>query len=262
MRWAHTRELRAMTSLAIIGGTGLASLETLKITRREIVQTPYGEPSGPLTHGELRGGQVVFLPRHGGAHTIPPHQVNYRANLWALQHIGVRNVLAIAAVGGIRADMAPGLLAVPHQVIDYTYGRAQTYFEGDLDEVTHIDFTTPYCPALRRVLLESGTRAGIEMRSDGVYGATQGPRLETAAEIDRLERDGCDMVGMTGMPEAALARELGLCYAACAVVANWAAGRGSGTISMAEIEIHLKAGMQTVSTLLQQVVQIGVEHAH
>jgi len=251
-----------MSSLAIIGGTGLTALETLKITGREIVQTPYGEPSGPLTHGELCGHRVVFLPRHGGAHTIPPHQVNYRANLWALQHIGVQNVVAVAAVGGIRADMAPGLLAVPHQIIDYTYGRDQTYFEGDRQAVTHIDFTSPYCPALREVLLEGGGRAGIVMRGDGVYGATQGPRLETTAEIDRLERDGCHLVGMTGMPEAALARELGLCYAACTVVANWAAGRGDEVITMEEIETHLKAGMQQVRAMLHEVVQLGVEHTH
>ena len=251
-----------MTTLAIIGGTGLTRLETLSITGREIVQTPYGEPSGPLTYGELGGLEVVFLSRHGGAHTIPPHQVNYRANMWALHHIGVRNVLAVAAVGGIRADMAPGLLAIPHQIVDYTYGRKQTLFEGELDEVVHVDFSEPYCPVLRQALIERGSRAGIDMRRDGVYGATQGPRLETAAEIDRLERDGCDLVGMTGMPEAAIARELGLCYATCAVVANWAAGRSPGVITKEEIERHLKTGMASVRALLQTVVQVDLHHTH
>ena len=251
-----------MTSLAIIGGTGLTALETLTITRREMVQTPYGEPSGPLTHGELCGASVVFLPRHGRAHTIPPHRVNYRANLWALQHIGVRNILAVAAVGGIREDMAPGVLAIPHLVIDYTYGRAHTFFDGDAQPVTHVDFTEPYCETLREALVGAGERAGVAPIVDGVYGATQGPRLETAAEIRRMARDGCDLVGMTGMPEAVLARELGLCYAACAVVANRAAGLVAGTISMDAIEANLKLGMERVRALLHEVVQVDLEHEH
>ena len=251
-----------MTTLALIGGTGLTSLETLTIIRREMVQTPYGEPSGPLTHGELFGTRVVFLPRHGRAHTIPPHRVNYRANLWALQHIGVRHVIAVAAVGGIRDDMAPGVLAIPDQVIDYTYGRAHTFFDGDDRPVTHVDFTEPYCGTLRQALISAGMRAGVDPRAGGVYGATQGPRLETAAEIERLARDGCDLVGMTGMPEAVLARELGLCYAACAVVANRAAGRVPGVISMDDIETNLKAGMEQVRALLHEVVQIDLDHSH
>jgi 5'-deoxy-5'-methylthioadenosine phosphorylase len=251
-----------MTSLAIIGGTGLTSLETLTITRREMVQTPYGEPSGPLTHGELCGTAVVFLPRHGRAHTIPPHRVNYRANLWALHHIGVRNILAVAAVGGIRDDMAPGVLAVPHQVIDYTYDRAHTFFDGNDQSVTHVDFTEPYCATLREALITAGREAGVEPVADGVYGATQGPRLETAAEIRRMARDGCDLVGMTGMPEAVLARELGLCYAACAVVANRAAGLVEGTISMDAIEANLQQGMERVRALLHEVVQVDLDHSH
>ena len=183
--------------LAIIGGTGLTSLETLSISRREMVSTPYGEPSGPLTHGELGGKAVVFLARHGYGHTIPPHKVNYRANLWALQHIGVEQVIAVAAVGGIRADMEPGCLAFPDQIIDYTWSRGHTFFEDDLTHVTHIDFTYPYCEELRRKLIQAARHAGLDPREGGAYGAMQGPRLETAAEIMRLERDGCDMVGMT-----------------------------------------------------------------
>ncbi len=251
-----------MTTLAIIGGTGLTSLETLTITRREMVQTPYGEPSGPLTHGELCGNSVVFLPRHGRAHTIPPHRVNYRANLWALHHIGVRHVLAVAAVGGIREDMVPGVLAIPHQVIDYTYGRAHTFFDGDEKSVTHVDFSEPYCGVLREALVEGGRTAGVDPIADGVYGATQGPRLETAAEIRRMARDGCELVGMTGMPEAVLARELGLCYAACAVVANRAAGLIAGPIRMEAIETNLKTGMERVRALLHAVVQRDLDHTH
>ena len=242
--------------LAIIGGTGLTSLETLSISRREMVSTPYGEPSGPLTHGELGGKAVVFLARHGYGHTIPPHRINYRANLWALQHIGVEQVIAVAAVGGIRADMEPGCLAFPDQIIDYTWSRGHTFFEDDLTHVTHIDLTYPYCEELRQKLIQAARRAGLDAREGGTYGAMQGPRLETAAEILRLERDGCDLVGMTGMPEAALARELGLRYATCAVVVNWAAGKSGGEITMEDIQRQLIGGMEKVKILLREVVTL------
>lgn len=240
--------------LAIIGGTGLTSLETLKITRREMVSTPYGEPSGPLTHGELCDKPVVFLARHGYGHNIPPHKVNYRANLWALNQLGVDRVIAMAAVGGIHPELRPGRLAFPDQIVDYTWSRNHTFFEEDLDHVTHIDFTYPYCEELREKLIQAARKAGLDARERCIYGATQGPRLETAAEILRMERDGCDLVGMTGMPEAALAREIGLCYATCTVVANWAAGKGEGEITMKEIERHLRSGMDKVKTLLSQVI--------
>lgn len=240
--------------LAIIGGTGLTSLETLEITRKEMVSTPYGEPSGPITHGVLAGHPVVFLARHGYGHTIPPHQINYRANLWALKHIGVERIIAVAAVGGITARMGPGVLAFPDQIIDYTYSRHNTFFEGDLTHVTHIDFTWPYDAGLREKLIAGARTAGLQAIEDGTYAATQGPRLETAAEVLRLERDGCDVVGMTGMPEAALARELGIAYASCAVVANWAAGKGEGEITMEQIDQCLKQGMEQVRTLLRVVI--------
>jgi 5'-deoxy-5'-methylthioadenosine phosphorylase len=243
-----------MADLAIIGGTGLTSLKNLQIERREVMHTPYGEPSGPLVHGLLCGKQVVFLPRHGTAHTIPPHEVNYRANLWALQHIGITKVIAVAAVGGVTSAMKPTALVIPDQIIDYTWSRQHTFFQGELSQVTHIDFTEPYCADLREVLIAAGEAAGIEVINGATYGATQGPRLETAAEITRMERDGCDIVGMTGMPEAALARELELCYAACAVCANWAAGLGEGEISMDEIERNLRIGMDRVRGLLEQVI--------
>jgi 5'-methylthioinosine phosphorylase len=243
-----------MPQLAIIGGTGLTTLSTLENIRREVVHTPFGAPSAAITHGRLRGKEVAFLARHGYGHTIPPHRVNYRANLWALKHIGAERILAVAAVGGIRADMGPGKLAVPDQIIDYTFGRANTFFEEDLSHVIHIDFTHPYSDELRRQVIAAATTSGVEICSDGTYGATQGPRLETAMEINRMERDGCDLVGMTGMPEAALARELGLDYAACAVVANWAAGRGEGLITMEEIEKHLTTGMDAVKKMLHQLM--------
>ncbi len=229
--------------LGIIGGSGLTRLDALKVDRQEIVNTPYGEPSAPLTFGHFDGGPVVFVPRHGAAHTIPPHRVNYRANLWALKRAGVARVVGMAAVGGVTARMAPGVLCIPDQVIDYTWGREHTLFETDLSAVTHIDFTDPYCEDLRRALAATAADAGVALTDGGTYGATQGPRLESAAEIARLERDGCDMVGMTGMPEASLARELGLCYACLALSVNWAAGKGDGPITMAEIERNLAAGM-------------------
>jgi 5'-methylthioinosine phosphorylase len=241
-------------SIAIIGGTGLASLQGLVITRRETLETPYGELSAPLAIGSLHGREVVFLARHGESHTIPPHRVNYRANLWALKHLDICRVISVCAVGGISQDAGPGVIMIPDQIIDYTWSRAHTLFEDNLNVVTHIDFTEPYCEALRQELLAAAGRAGIVILEKGTYGATQGPRLETAAEIDRMERDGCDIVGMTGMPEASLARELGLCYAACAVSANAAAGRGSGPITMEAIEVVLADGMERVMRIVGQAI--------
>ena len=238
-------------TVAIIGGTGLTALDTLNITHREPQSTPYGEPSSPLIYGELGGRAVVFLARHGPHHTAPPHKINYRANLWALHRIGVRQVIAVAAVGGIREDMTPGVLAFPDQLVDYTWGRRCTFFEDNLSQVTHIDFTEPYCGELRARLIQAARALNLAAREACTYAATQGPRLETAAEIRKLERDGCDIVGMTGMPEAALARELEMRYAACAVVANRAAGKAPGEIAMAEIERNLVEGMGKVKALLE-----------
>ncbi|GAB4297260.1 MAG: S-methyl-5'-thioinosine phosphorylase [Thiohalomonadaceae bacterium] len=245
-----------MAKLAIIGGTGLTSLKNLEIINREVVHTPYGEPSAPLTHGSIAGKEVLFLARHGYGHTIPPHKVNYRANIWALKEAGADHIIAVNAVGGIRADMTPGRIVIPHQIIDYTWNRINTYFEEGLTHVTHIDFTEPYCAGLRQMLIDGVRAIGLNAVEEGVYATTQGPRLETAAEIDKLERDGCDLVGMTGMPEAALARELDICYACCAVVANMGAGRGSGAITMEEIEQNLNEGMERVRSLLERVAPL------
>ncbi len=244
-------------AFAIIGGSGLSRLQGLEVTRQEVVHTPFGETSAPLVHGLLGGKDLVFLARHGTAHTIPPHKVNYRANLWALRHIGIEQVVGVAAVGGIRHDMEPGSIAVPDQIVDYTWGRAHTFFEEGLTDVTHIDFTRPYCESLRTRLMDAAESTGLSIVKNGTYGATQGPRLETAMEINRMEEDGCDMVGMTGMPEAALARELELCYACCAVTANWAAGRSEGLIDMAVIEANLTEGMEKVRRLLTAFAQIA-----
>jgi 5'-methylthioinosine phosphorylase len=218
--------------LAVIGGSGLSKFDGLEDVRREVVRTPYGEPSGALTFGRIGGSEVAFLARHGYGHTIPPHMINYRANLWALQTIGAQRIVAVATVGGIRADLELGHLVVPDQLIDYTHGRKNTFFEGPDQPVTHIDFTQPYDADLRQALAAAAARSGKALHDGGVYGCTQGPRLETAAEIRAMERDGCDMVGMTGMPEAALARELGLPYAALCVVINHAAGKGTSLLSI------------------------------
>lgn len=243
--------------LGIIGGSGLAQIADLDIVRRQVVATPYGEPSDALTFGRLQGCEVVFLPRHGQAHTIAPHRINYRANLWALHAQGVRDVVAVASVGGIAGDLGAGMLAVPDQIIDYTHGRESTYFDGVAQPLMHIDFTRPFCDAMRRRLLRAGVAAGESPRDGGVYGATQGPRLESAAEIDRMARDGAHLVGMTGMPEASLARELGLCYAMLAVVVNPAAGRGAsaGRISMDDIAAVSTAAMIRVRAVLAALVQ-------
>jgi len=212
--------------LAIIGGSGLSKLGNMEVTNRRVARTPYGEPSSALTFGRICDTDVVFLARHGYGHTIPPHQVNYRANLWALKDAGALNVISVASVGGIESELGPGILALPHQIIDYTWGRPSTYFEGAGAPVNHVDFTEPYSQPLRVRILKAAQAAGQPLVDRGVYAATQGPRLESAAEINRLARDGADMVGMTGMPEASLAREISLEYAAIAVVANYAAGRG------------------------------------
>ncbi|MDD3354405.1 S-methyl-5'-thioinosine phosphorylase [Zoogloea sp.] len=241
--------------LAIIGGSGLTQLATLDLIRREVVRTPYGEPSGALTFGRVCNTAIVFLARHGYGHTIPPHRVNYQANLWALQQARVDAIISVASVGGIRADLCPGRLVVPDQIIDYTWGRKSTFHENSDEPVVHIDFTEPYDQSLRQRILAAAGAAGEPVLDGAVYAATQGPRLETAAEIKRLERDGCDVVGMTGMPEAALARELGIPYAAINVVANFAAGRGSSEtrICFDEIEVVLKEAMGRVRNVLNHI---------
>ncbi len=243
------------TRLAIIGGTGLTELEGLKITRSEEVDTPYGNPSAPLVWGELDGHEVIFLARHGNPHRIPPHQVNYAANIYALKQQGVTNIIGVNAVGGIDDAMGPAHVVIPDQIIDYTYGRKHTYFEGEMDDVTHIDFSYPYSENLRQQMITVADGLDIAYSNYGVYACTQGPRLETAAEIVRLERDGCDIVGMTGMPEAALAAEQKIDYACLALVVNWAAGKTENIITMDEIEQAIDEGMGYVRQILVGVIK-------
>lgn len=234
--------------IGVIGGSGLARLKEMTVHHRELVRTPYGEPSAPVTHGLFGDLEVAFLPRHGSGHRLPPHSINYRANIEALKSIGIEQIIGLATVGGITAG--PEALVIPDQIIDYTYGREHTFFDGHNGIVHHEDFTEPFCEELRQRLITAAKEANLEPITTGVYGATQGPRLETAAEIVRLERDGCDIVGMTAMPEAALAREAGLCYASSAVVVNWGAGKGEGAITSEVIEQHLAAGLDKLRALL------------
>ncbi|MFZ5662945.1 MAG: S-methyl-5'-thioinosine phosphorylase [Pseudomonadota bacterium] len=239
--------------LAVIGGTGLYRLAELQDVETQQPDTRFGAPSGPVRIGTLHGRRVAFLARHGEGHSIPPHRINYRANLAALQALGARRVLALNTVGGITERFGPRVLACPDQLIDYTWGRVSTLCEEPGTEVVHIDFGEPYDRALRRELLAAAAKAGVPVVDGGCYGATQGPRLETRAEIARLRRDGCDLVGMTGMPEAALARELGLEYACLAIVANWAAGAGPDpdeVITLQDVLDNVAAATATLPGLL------------
>lgn len=240
--------------LAVIGGTGLNRLATMSRSA-ERIDTPFGPASAVPQIGTVGAHEVLFLARHGQPHRIAPHLVNYRANLWLLRELGATAVVATNAVGGIAGAMAPGDLVIPHQIIDYTWGRQHTYM--DVQELVHVDFSAPYDPALRERLRAAALEldSGCSVFNGGVYGATQGPRLESAAEIDRLSRDGCDVVGMTGMPEAGLARELGLAYASVCLVVNRAAGRGEGPISEADIRRVAEQGMARIERLIGILIE-------
>ena len=243
-----------MARVAVIGGSGLAKLNGFRVRTRRVVRTPYGEPSGPLIEGEFIDHEVMFLARHGQGHRIPPHLVNYRANLWGLKDAGVDTVIAVAAVGAIRSDLEVSGLVFPDQILDYTHSRDHTFCDDRSTSVLHVDFSSPYCETLRAQLIASAVATSLSVSSRCTYAATQGPRLETAAEIDRLERDGADVVGMTGMPEAALAREIELNYATIAVISNPAAGRGEAALTMESIYNVLQVGMDKVHQLLPEVL--------
>lgn len=247
-----------MKTIGVIGGTGALNLVAGAgdgdASSARPATTPYGETSGPVIRWTTPTARICFIARHGLDSSIPPHRVNYRANVWALHEENPEYVIGINAVGGITPAATPARLAIPDQLIDYTWGREHTFADGDMQPLQHIEFAAPFGAAARSALLEAAARSGLEFEAGGTYGATQGPRLETAAEIERMERDGCDIVGMTGMPEAALAREVGLEYAICAVVVNWAAGRrGAGPETDGihdEIQRYIAAGMAQVERLL------------
>ena len=245
-----------MTTLAIIGGTGLTRVEGLTVTRREMVKTPYGAPSCPIVFGEMEGRELAFLPRHGTSHRIPPHRVNYCANIWALNSVGIERIVAVGAVGGIDSECSVGAIVVPDQIIDYTHDRESTYFDGGEDPVEHIDFSYPYNATLRKALIDGARSVGdIKVVDSGTYGATRGPRFETAAEVSRMARDGCTIAGMTGMPEASLAAELRIAYACMAVVVNAAAGTGDKPLDAKTLQPAIADGMQKARRVLHAALR-------
>ncbi len=242
--------------LAIIGGSGFYTPgEDFELEDEFAGETAYGDTSADILCGRWRGTRILFLPRHGPGHRIPPHRVNYRANLRALADRGATAIVAVNAVGGIGDDLSPQTLATPDQIIDYSSGREHSFGDGSGESVLHVDFTRPYSDALRARIATAAQHVGQPLVTHGVYACTNGPRLETAAEVRRLARDGCSMVGMTGMPEAALARELGIDYASLALVVNWAAGVREDQISMAEILENLEQGMARVRAVLGTLVE-------
>lgn len=246
--------------LAIIGGTGLYRLADLQDVESHQPVTRYGAPSGPIRVGTLAGKRVAFLARHGEGHSVPPHRINYRANLAVLKAVGAQRLLALNTVGGITERFGPRVLGCPDQLIDYTWGRVSTLSEEPGSDVLHVDFGDPYTATLRSEILAAAAQAGVAVVDGGCYGATQGPRLETKAEIARMRRDGCDLVGMTGMPEAGLARELGLDYACLAIVANWAAGAGPDPdeqITLEEVLAHVEAASAGLGPLLSALIARG-----
>jgi 5'-methylthioinosine phosphorylase len=248
-------------ALAVIGGTGVYKLANLEDVETRQVDTRFGKPSGPVRIGHLLGQRIAFMARHGEGHSVPPHQVNYRANLAALKEVGATRVLALNTVGGITERFGPRVLACPDQLIDYTWGRVSTIWDAASDgsghsDVLHVDFGDPYTPMLRHKVIAAAHVTGVKLVESGCYGATQGPRLETKAEIARMRRDGCDLVGMTGMPEAGLARELGLDYACLAIVANWAAGCGTGEeITLAEVLSNVEAASAGLPELIGELAR-------
>lgn len=243
--------------LAVIGGSGFYQLnpnnKIEEATYRDI-STPFASEAIRLSHETLNSKSLYFIPRHGVQHNLPPHKINYRANFWALKDAGVKKIIAVNAVGGINSQMTAGALVIPDQLIDYTWGREHSFFDGLNSLHDHIDFTQPYDSELRHLLIKEAKNINLSVFNKACFACTQGPRLETAAEIAKLKSDGCDIVGMTGMPEAALARELGLAYACITLVVNPAAGLSDEDITIEKIKMVLNEGLQDVRELLAACV--------
>ncbi len=241
--------------IGIIGGSGLYEIEGVVVTEKKKISTPFGVPSDSYIVGKFAGRNIIFLARHGLKHAIPPHKINYRANLWGLKQLGVRRVISVGAAGGISPGMRPGTIVVLDQIIDLTAGRDSTYYEGD-EEVIHVDFTGPYCPELRKSVIAAGKKSDIKLLKKGTYICTNGPRLETKAEIRFFSGIGADVVGMTAMPEASLAREAEMCYAGIAVVTNYAAGMTRKRLTAREVvEVMHKTGKR-ISALLKETINL------
>ncbi|RJQ13313.1 MAG: S-methyl-5'-thioadenosine phosphorylase [Nitrospiraceae bacterium] len=240
-----------MSKTGVIGGSGLYEIRGLVLKKSKRVNTPFGRPSDQYLIGEFGDREIIFLPRHGKHHNIPPHMINYRANIWGFKKLGVERILSVSAVGGIRKGLKPGDIVILDQILDMTKNRASTFYDGE-GGVVHIDFTGPYCPELRRIFLKAAKRAGVSVKEAGTYVAVEGPRLETASEIRSFGMLGGDVVGMTGMPEASLARELEICYSGVSVVANYAAGINRRKLTVAEVMEAMKASTEKIKSLLKE----------
>lgn len=234
--------------LAIIGGTGVYDPKILSNIREEEVTTRYGTIR--LTIGTYEGQEVAFLPRHGANHSVPPHLVNYRANIAGLKKLGVERVIATTAVGSLNPNMKPGDFVLVDQFLDFTKGRPSTFFEGGPDGVVHTDFTEPYCTELRSIMLKAARGLNITVHDGGCYVCTEGPRFETAAEIKMFAKLGGDLVGMTNVPEVVLAREAGLCYATVSMVTNFAAGISNAPLSHQEVLDMMAANGENLKRLI------------
>ncbi len=241
--------------IAVIGGSGLYDFQGLTIDKTEQVATPYGDPSADITLGSFEQHRVLFLPRHGKHHQIPPHKINYLANIWALNQLGAEAIITVNSVGGITEDLQPGDIVIPDQIIDYTHSRENTFNVDFSEGISHVEFAYPFDETVRKVLISSVTeQQEYRLVASGIYGCTQGPRLETAAEIKRMAGDGCTIVGMTAMPEAALAREKDIAYAAICTVANMAAGMGDERISMEDILQVMEKGNTHIRKLIRNTL--------
>jgi 5'-methylthioadenosine phosphorylase len=244
-----------MTKIGIIGGSGLYEIKGFTLKGKKSVTTPFGKPSDQYLIGEIDNREVIFLPRHGKKHNIPPHMINYRANIWGFKKLGIERIISVSAVGGIKKGLKPGDIVILDQILDMTKTRKSTFYDGK-DGVIHIDFTEPYCPELRKILLTAGKRAKIPLKKVGTYVAVEGPRLETASEIRSFSILGGDVVGMTGMPEASLARELEICYAGLSVVANYAAGISRKKLTVAEVMEAMKKSTEKIKQLLKETFSL------
>ncbi|HAM53803.1 MAG TPA: 5'-methylthioadenosine phosphorylase [Nitrospiraceae bacterium] len=237
-----------MNRIGILGGSGFYEMKGLRHKSLRRVSTPFGNPSGEFRISEVSGSEVVFLPRHGIPHRIPPHRINYRANIWGFREMGIERIFSINAVGGITAGLTPGDIVIPDQIIDLTQGRASTFYEEN--DVVHIDFTDPYCTILRTIICAAAQRKGLTVKESGTYLCVNGPRLETRAEISFFAKSGADVVGMTGMPEACLARELEMCFASVLIVTNYAAGISDKKLTTTEVMENMKISTERIGSLL------------
>ncbi len=248
-----------MSKIGIISGSGLYKIKGLKITKRKKITTPFGKPSDEYILGKIENTEVIFLPRHGSRHNLPPHMINYRANIWGFKKLGIEKIISISAVGGIKKGLKPGDIVILDQIIDMTRNRKSTFYDGKTG-VVHIDFTNPFCPEMRQIILKSGRRARISLKDGGTYVAVEGPRLETAAEIRAFGMLQSDVVGMTCMPEASLSRELEICYSGISVVANYAAGINKKKLTITEVIEAMGASTEKIKRLLKETFTILSEY--